>query len=556
MKSSLFRTKSFEHLEGDSSLPSLKRHLKVKDLTAMGIAAIIGAGIFGTVGNAAFNGGPAISLVFIFTALACACSALCYAEFASRIPISGSAYTYAYFAFGEIIAWIIGWDLILEYAIGNIVVAISWSDYITSFMSSLNINFPEWLSIDYLSALKANQNPETFNPAMVKEATLAWSNAPSIFGIKMIMDIPALVIVVLVTYLVYIGIKETKNLNNIMVVMKLAIILLVIIVGALYINPTNWKPFAPNGISGMLKGIAAIFFAYVGFDAISTTAEETQNPQKSLPKAIIYSLIICTILYVAISFVLTGAVSYKKLAVGDPMAYIFEKLNLPFMQGLVAGGAIIAMAGVLIVFQLGQPRILFSMGRDGLLPKKFKTIHSKYKTPSFATIITGFIVAIPALFMNITELTDLTVIGTLFAFIVVSAGVMLNKVQPQVNIEHKHFKVPYLNGKYYLPIIYLILTVIVYLFYAEEFLKLFYNSTQLMDNVPIILFMIGALVLLFITIKKNLSLIPALGVLSCSFLMAQLGASNWIRFLIWMLIGLVIYFIFGRRNSILSQSRS
>ncbi len=422
------------HADANTGEAGMKRNLNVRDLTAMGIAAIIGAGIFSTIGNAAAQGGPAVSLLFIFTALACGFSALCYAQFASTIPISGSAYTYSYASFGEIIAWIIGWTLIMEYAIGNIAVAISWSDYFTGFLSGFNIHFPEYFSIDYLTASRgfANatalmQSGTLFNdlPLATKEAYIAWVNAPQIAGLHIIADIPAFTIVVLITVLVFIGIYETKVAGNIMVLLKVVILLVVIAVGAFYTNPENWSPFAPNGIGGVLKGVSGEFFAYIGFDAISTTAEECKNPRRDLPKAMILALIITTILYVLISLVLTGMVNYQELAVGDPLAYVFGKLNLSRLSGVIAFSAIVAMASVLLVFQIGQPRIWMSMSRDGLLPKIFSKIHPRFRTPWFATIITGILVAVPSLFLNLTEVTDLTSIGTLFAFILVSGGVLI-----------------------------------------------------------------------------------------------------------------------------------
>ena len=359
---------------------SLVRNLTLRDLTALGIAAVIGAGIFSTIGNASAAGGPAVSLLFVFTAIACAFSALCYAQFASTLPVAGSAYTYAYTSFGELIAWIIGWDLLMEYAIGNIAVAISWSDYFTSLLSGLGLPIPAFLTMDYLSAsrgfdeasaaLASGTTVAELSPNLQATYT-AWQNAPRIGGIPLIADLPALLIVVAITYLVYVGIKESKRTANFLVLLKLLVILLVISVGVFYVAPANWSPFAPNGIAGVLKGVSAVFFAYIGFDAISTTAEECKDPQRDLPKAMIYSLIICTVLYILVALVLTGIVPYSELAVGDPLAYVFDRIGLDFISGVVAVSAIIAMASVLLVFQLGQPRIWMTMSRDGLLPKVF-----------------------------------------------------------------------------------------------------------------------------------------------------------------------------------------
>jgi len=364
----------------------MKKDLGVRDLTSLGIAAIVGAGIFSTIGNAAAAGGPAVSLLFVFSAIACGFSALCYAQFASSIPISGSAYTYAYASFGEMIAWIIGWDLIMEYAVGNIAVAISWSGYFVGLLSGFGISIPDYLAIDYLSALRGfHSATELISqgvsvsafPGDLKEAYSAWNTAPQIGGVRLIADIPAFLIVVAITWLVYTGIRESKTAGNIMVLLKISILLLIIAVGAFYVNTDNWSPFAPNGITGVLKGVSGVFFAYIGFDAISTTAEECKNPQRDLPRSMVYSLVITTVLYVAISLVLTGMVSYVFLGVADPLAYVFEKLNLTWLSGIIALSAVIAMASVLLVFQVGQPRIWMSMSRDGLLPPVFSKLHKK-----------------------------------------------------------------------------------------------------------------------------------------------------------------------------------
>lgn len=387
-----------EHQPDDSIHGSdLIRSLRLRDLIAFGIAAIVGAGIFSTIGNASAAGGPGVSLLFIFTAIACGFSALCYAQFASTIPVSGSAYTYAYASFGELIAWIIGWDLLMEYAIGNIAVAISWSDYFTAVMHGVGLTIPEYLTMDFLSASRGYQAAQEMLaqgqafaalPDSKQEAYLAWQQAPTIAGIKLVADIPALGITILITYLVYIGIKESKRTANLLVLLKLIVILLVITVGAFYVQTDNWTPFAPNGISGILKGVSAVFFAYIGFDAISTTAEECENPQRDLPRAMIFSLVICTVLYVVLALVLTGMVPFQELAVGDPLAYVFSRVNLDVIAGIVAVSAIVAMASVLLVFQYGQPRIWMTMSRDGLLPGAFSRIHPKYKTPYFATFVT------------------------------------------------------------------------------------------------------------------------------------------------------------------------
>jgi len=572
----LFRTKSLEDIiydtENDGIANSLKRTLTVRDLTAFGIAAIVGAGIFSTIGNAAANGGPAISVLFIFTAIACCFSALCYAEFASRIPVSGSAYTYAYYTFGELIAWIIGWDLLLEYAIGNIAVAISWSDYFTEFLKGFDINIPYYLTIDYFTAFNAhkevlNVGGNTEISGLLSNAVLsanqAWLDAPSIGPLKLIADIPALLIVALITYVVFIGIKESKNANNIMVALKLVIIFGVIVTGSFYVHPENWNPFAPEGLAGVMKGVSAVFFAYIGFDAISTTAEECKNPKRDLPLAIFYSLIICTILYVLIALVLTGMVHYTELRVGDPLAFVFKKIGLSWIGGIIAFTALIAMASVLLIFQIGQPRIWMSMSRDGLLPKAFSRIHPRFHTPSFATIVTGLVVAIPALFMNLTEVTDLTSIGTLFAFIIVCGGSLMMRKD---NYKRSgRFEVPYISGRYIVPILLVAMYLLIGKFnpsYWSSFINFHqadgqgYSITPFIENMPRLIFIVVSIIMGIFSFTKKLSLIPVLGLLSCLFLMCELGHTNWIRFIVWLVIGLVIYFTYSIRKSKLGIERN
>jgi basic amino acid/polyamine antiporter, APA family len=560
--SKLFRTKSFNDIQDDENsgirkVTGLKRNLSVRDLTALGVAAIIGAGIFSTIGNAASNGGPAVSLLFVFTALACGLSALCYAQFASSVPLSGSAYTYSYTTFGEIIAWIIGWDLIMEYSIGNIAVAISWSDYFTSLLSGVNIHFPAWLSVDYLSAyriypkalheLSSGTNFNSLNSSM-QEAYYAWTAAPVIGGIRIIADLPAFMITVLITTLVYIGINETKIASNIMVLLKVSILLVIIAVGAFYVKPGNWHPFAPNGLGGVLKGVSAVFFAYIGFDAISTTAEECKNPQKDLPRSMLYSLAITTVLYVLIALILTGMVNYKELAVGDPLAFVFNKIGLSRLSGIIAVSAVIAMASVLLVFQVGQPRIWMSMSRDGLLPSIFSRIHPRFKTPSFSTIITGIIVAVPSLFLNLTEVTDLTSIGTLFAFVLVCGGILILDQRKDVIIKKGRFKIPYINSSYILPIIWFVFFIMIVV-YREPFFSWLFPDDITVHRLPQYIYFIIAFVLSLFSIMKHYSLIPVLGLLTNLYLMSELGITNWLRFIIWLIIGLAIYFSYGIWNS-------
>ncbi len=547
----------------DPGSPQLKKTLTARDLTAFGIAAIVGAGIFSTIGNASAAAGPAVILLFVFTGIACGFSALCYAEFASRVPVAGSAYTYAYVAFGELIAWIIGWDLLLEYAIGNIVVAISWSDYFSGFVNSIGDRFgfhiPAWLCTDYFSAKAASL---ATNHAM--EAYQAWITAPVIGGIPIIFDLPALGIIFFITYLVYIGTSESRNATNAMVALKLGVIILVIIVGFFHINMSNWSPFAPNGISGVMKGVSAVFFAYIGFDAISTTAEECNNPSRDLPKGIFASLIICTILYILIALTLTGIIKYDQLAVGDPLAFVFSAIHLDWMSWIVALSAIVAIASVLLVFQMGQPRIWMTMSRDGLLPPAFKRIHPKYNTPSFATIVTGFVVSIPVFFMSQKELGDLTSIGTLFAFVLVCGGILMLNRNTATTEGTTRFRVPYINGKWIIPVMVIIGYLVAFVEFPASISDFFdFSSPQyssaaeaLLIKSPLLLFLIFSVIIAVLSFVKNLSLIPVLGLSSCFYLMTELGHTNWIRFIAWLIVGLVVYTFYGYRNSKLGKHSS
>ena len=575
----LFRRKSIsglsEKVDSDDLDPSyphgaqLHRTLGVWDLTSLGIAAIIGAGIFSTIGNAAFEGGPAVVFLFLFTAVACGFSALCYAEFASMLPISGSAYTYAYASFGELFAWIIGWDLIMEYAIGNIAVAISWSDYFTSLLESYGIPFPQFLSMDFLTAHRGFDKVSAYLATggtldhaaqsvsqLAYEGYTAWTHAPHLGGIPLVCDLPALAITLLVTVVVYIGIRESKRVSNGMVILKLFVILIVIAVGAFYVRPSNWVPFAPNGISGVMKGVSAVFFAYIGFDAISTTAEECKNPQRDLPRGMLYSLLICTVLYVFISLILTGILSYKDLQVGDPLSFVFgpKGANVPWISSFVGLSAVVAMAGVLLVFQIGQPRIWMSMSRDGLLPPIFAKLHPRFHTPSFSTWVTGAVVAIPSLFMNLTEVTDLTSIGTLFAFLLVCGGILrLEYKNPEVK---RGFKVPYWNAKWILPSLSILAGFAVRIWNPGAIAAFFTygNWSEFQHKIPMIGFLIGMLTLNRLVFKYRLSLIPSLGLTSCGYLMTELGILNWSRFLIWLAVGLTLYFGYGFKHSKLNQA--
>ena len=542
-----------------SGITHLKKVLGVRDLTFMGIAAVIGAGIFSTIGQAAFDGGPSVTLLFILTAITCGFSAVGYAEFASRIPVSGSAYTYAYASFGELIAWIIGWDLLMEYAIGNIAVAISWSEYFTNLLEGFNIYIPAHLTMDYLSAMRGNAKLEQLTASgNVSEITetlryqaMAWTSAPGFGSLKLIANLPALAIVALITYLVYIGIKETKRATNAMVILKIAVVIAVILVGFFYVTPANWSPFLPNEFSGVMKGVSGVFFAYIGFDAISTTAEECKDPQRDLPKGMIYSLIICTVLYILIALVLTGMVNYTELQVADPLAFVFKRVGLDEISYIISISAVIATASVLLIFQMGQPRIWMSMSRDGLLPKAFARIHPKYQTPSFSTIVTGFVVTIPALFMNLSEVTDLTSIGTLFAFVLVCGGVLV--LEKDKNIQPGRFRIPYINSKYIVPGL-LIAALIVFWEPVYDLFRLEGDWHDYKDSLPYFLFIVLAIIIAWLSFTKNLSLIPVLGLLSCFYLMTELGYQSWERFLIWLLVGLVIYFTYGHKNSRLNTN--
>jgi APA family basic amino acid/polyamine antiporter len=500
----LFARKTADRLMADAETRGahLKRALGKWDLTALGIGALIGAGIFASTGSAIAGGadhvgaGPAIVLSFVLTATACGFAALCYAEFAAMVPIAGSAYTYAYASLGELVAWIIGWDLIIEYAVGNIAVAISWAGHFRELLQHFGIGMPVWMTIDYRTAHQAADAVAagSTDPAMTHLAS-ALTSAPNLFGFPLIINIPAVAIVALITIVLVYGIRESANTNSVMVLIKIGIVLFFIAVGAFFIkgeNYTEYGGFAPNGFKGIASAAAIIFFAYIGFDAVSTAAEETKDPAKDMPFGIIMSLLICTVLYIALSAVMTGMAPWQQLGTPEPMITALQFAEGPpalltFSRFIIALGAVIAMGSVLMVFQLGQPRIFFSMSRDGLLPKFFSKVHPKFRTPYIGTIITGTFVATFAAFANIAEVVDLTNIGTLFAFVLVSAGVIvLRRVDPD---RPRPFRVP---GAPWTPII---------------------------------------------------------SILACGYLMIQLPMITWIRFGIWLLLGLVIYFLYGYRNS-------
>ena len=502
--SQLFQVKSLDRMIDDAARGTnqLKRTLGSFQLTILGIGAIVGAGIFSTIGTAAAGGGqhlgagPAIILSFVLTAIACGFAALCYAEFAAMVPISGSAYTYAYATLGELVAWIIGWDLIIEYAVGNVAVAISWSGYFQELLRNMGLGFPAWLGTDYRSAAMATRDiaaavakgldPSTLGPA-VTLAGQALSGAPHVWGIPIVFNFPAFLIVMAITWVLVKGIKESAWVTTATTALNVLIIGFFCVVGFFYVKPANWTPFAPNGFQGIWGAAAIIFFAYIGFDAVSTAAEETRNPQRDMPIGMIASLAICTVIYIAVAIVLTGLLPWTQLGTAQPLATAFSALGMNWAAGVISLGAIFACTSVLMVFQLGQPRIFFSMGRDGLLPPWAAKIHPKYRTPHITTILTGVAVAAFSSFTNINEVVELTNIGTLFAFALVSAGILvLRHTDP-------HRKRPF--------------------------------------RTPLV------------------PLVPILSIVSCVALMIQLPARTWWRFGIWLAAGLVIYFLYGYRKS-------
>jgi basic amino acid/polyamine antiporter, APA family len=593
MANSLFRRKTIDSIlkdsekgDGEVHAHGLKRVLTVRDLTFFGIAAIIGAGSFSSLGDAVFKGGPGVVLLFVITGIACAFTAFCYSEFASRIPVAGSAYTYAYASFGELFAWIIGWALIMEYSIGNIYVAFSWSDYFTSFLERIHVHMPDFLTCSYMEAKGAVQTlagmtDEASRAAFLgKKANLelinAWNSSSMIGGLRIIFDLPALVINLLITYLVYRGIKESRNFSNVMVILKLAVVILVILVGGALIFANgltfNWTPvnsegvrsFMPNGFSGVMAAVSGVFFAYIGFDAVSVLAEESKNPQRDLPRGMILSLIICTVVYIFLALVLSGVVAFSNFEnVGDPLAFIFEKQNLdiPWMQLLVSICAVIAMTSVLLVFQMGQPRIWMSMSRDGLLPPVFQKIHHKFKTPSFATIITGLVVGVPILFTDKTFVLDFTSIATLFAFVLVCGGVLLI---PRKQKEAGKFNIPYVKGQFLYPLIIVgsfVLFVLLSRNYVSDLFNFDFSANEdyinknatFMDlaipKISLIIFWMICLLLSIATMLKKYSMIPLMGVTTCLYLLTGMTKSNWAWFLSWLAIGLVLYFIYGYNKS-------
>lgn len=506
-----FRRKSLDKLVAETAEPQhqLRRALGPVQLTMLGVGAIVGAGIFSTIGTAAAGGGehigagPALVVSFIIVAVACGFAALCYSEFAAMVPVSGSAYTYAYATLGELVAWMIGWDLILEYAISNAAVAVSWSAYFQTFLGAFHLHVPAWLGTDFRSAFQAAAQVASAQAAHLDLAKLdpgvlhdaaALKLAPRIFGLPLVFNLPAFGIVALVTWIVLIGIRETAGFNTGLVVLKLVIIGFFLILGTMYIRPENWTPFAPNGLKGISSAAAIIFFAYIGFDAVSTAAEETGNPQRDMPIGILSSLVICTILYVAVAIVLTGMSKWSTLGNAEPLAYAFSSLGMNWTASLIALGAVVATTSALVPYQAGQPRIFFSMARDGLLPPWAARVHPRFRTPHVTTLITGIVVAICSSIANINELVELTNIGTLFAFALVAAGIIILRWREPGR--RRPFRTP------------------------------------LVPWVPL-----GAIA-------------------SCAYLMAELPKITWLRFFLWMAGGLLIYFFYGARRSRIGNSAS
>jgi APA family basic amino acid/polyamine antiporter len=502
--SRFFRRKSLDHLVGETigTGHQLKRTLGPLQLTMLGVGAIVGAGIFSTVGTAAAGGGehlgagPALIVSFLIVAVACGFAALCYSEFAAMVPVSGSAYTYAYATLGELAAWLIGWDLILEYAISNAAVAVSWSAYFQTLLAAFHLHLPAWLGTDFRSAMQgadqlasaqaAHLDLTKLDPGVLHDAQ-AWLQAPRLLGFRFIFNVPAFGIVALVTWIVLVGIRETARFNTALVIAKLLIIVFFLAIGAAYIHPDNWVPFAPNGFKGVSAAAAIIFFAYIGFDAVSTAAEETRNPQRDMPIGILASLGICTVLYVAVAAVLTGMAKWNTLDNAEPLAAVFSGLGMHWTATIIALGAVIATTSALVPYQAGQPRIFFSMGRDGLLPPWSARVHPRFRTPHVATLITGVVVALCSSVANINELVELTNIGTLFAFVLVALGIIiLRRIDPH---RPRPFRTPW---------------------------------------VP---------------------LVPLGAIATCIYLMCELPKITWIRFFLWMLVGLAIYFCYGARNS-------
>lgn len=487
----LLARKPIADLDDGAHPHSLQRALGARDLVFLAIGAVIGAGIFSSIGTAVageitpagevvrHGAGPAVVVSFILLGVVCGLAALCYAELASMIPQAGSAYAYAYATLGELVAWIIGWDLILEYAVGNVAVAIAWAGYLDSMLSGLGVHLPGWLIHGYFD-VAASSDPQI-------RALL--ESAPHVAGIPVLINLPAFLIVGVVTWLLLVGVKESARANTIMVIVKLVVLALFVVVGAMHVDPAHYQPFAPNGWTGIHQGAAIVFFAYIGFDAISTAAEETKDPQRNMPIGILAGLAVCTVIYVIVGAVMTGLAPWESMRVSDPLAHALETAGLPVVQWLVAAGAVVSLSAVLLVFQYGQPRILLAMARDGLLPRRVATVHPKYRTPWTLTIMTGVLVGAGALLADDDATYDLTNIGTLFAFLLVCIGVMVLRVVDPTR--PRPFRVPFVW------------------------------------------------------------VIAPLGALACLWTMAGLPAEAWERFFVWLAIGLAVYFAYGWRASVL-----
>lgn len=444
----LFRIKSLDEIRNSADVDQhkLRRVLTAKDVVFLGIGAIIGAGIFSSIGSAAAEAGPAVIISYAIVAVVCALAGLCYAELTSMIPVSGSAYTYAFATMGEFVAWIIGWDLVLEYAVGNVAVAISWSGYFQSILESAGLHLPDWLSYGIgdiheriakftadVAEASANLPSAADDLAKATAGLATWqerlAGVPHIWGHAISINLPAVVIVLLITWLLVRGVSESAKVNMFMVIVKLAVLAMFIVIGVMNFKAENWSNFAPNGFQGIHHGAALVFFAYIGFDAVSTTAEETKDPKRDMPIGILGSLVICSVIYMLVGAAATGMVHYESLQSADPLASALEGANLPAVELIVSVGAVISMSAVLLVFQLGQPRIFFAMSRDGLLPKVFSKVHPKYGTPHVTTILTGLAVAAGAAVMDDDATFDLTSIGTLFAFVIACIGVLVLRVK-------------------------------------------------------------------------------------------------------------------------------
>ncbi len=554
MRPGFLRKKSLGEIVGrmPGEDSALRRILGVRELTTFGIAAIVGAGIFGTIGNAAASGGPAVILLFIFTAIACGLAAWCFAAFASLVPVAGSVYTYSYLAFGELAAWLLGWTLVLQYGVGNVAIAVAWSDYFTAFAQLCGWEIPAHFGMDYLSAYHGNLDFERLVqagqsvPPAIEEAHRAWIAAPQLLGLRLVCDLPALFIVLVTTVLLYVGIRESSIAGKITVALKILIILVFLGIGVFYISPANWVPFAPNGFAGITGGVSGVFFAYIGFDALSTMSEECREPTRDIPRAIFYSLGICTVLYIAIAIVLTGMVPSKELAVGDPLAFAFKRAGLPGVSGVIAFSAVVAIASVFLMCQVVVPRVLMCMSRDGLLPSAFARVHPRFRTPAFSTVVGAGLVAVPALFMNLKALVDLSSFATLFVFVVVCAGVMVLHVGE--TRAATNFRMPHWPAKYVLLIGTLIGVIVFHQAFPTEWAA-FFSLVNFGAKIPRWIFLAVLTALLIGSFRKNYALIPVLGVLTSLYLMTELELWNWIGFGFWLLGGLLIYGGYGYRKS-------